>query len=60
MYNNEYQREFRIANYKAYPHPDIDAAVNKTAKYSLLDNPTGIFVTAGENLVVIADMNGLD
>lgn len=49
MYNNEYQREFRIANYKAYPHPDIDAAVNKTAKYSLLDNPTGIFVPAGEN-----------
>lgn len=60
MYNNEYQREFRIANYKAYPHPDIDAAVNKTAKYSLLDNPTGIFVPAGENLVVMADLNGLD
>lgn len=59
MYNNEYQREFRIANYKAYPHPKIDAAANKTAKYSLLDNPTGIFVPA-ENLVVMANLNGLD
>ncbi len=33
----------------------------KTAKYSLFDNPTGIFVPAGENLVVmVADLNGLD
>lgn len=60
MYNNEYQREFRIAGYKAYPHPNLDAAANKTAKYSLLDNPTGIFAAAGENLVVMANLNGLD
>lgn len=60
LYNGKYQREFRIANYKAYPHPSIDATANKTAKYSLLDNPTGIFVSAGENLVVMADLKGLD
>ena len=38
----------------------IAIKINKTAKYSLLDNPTGIFVPAGENLVVMADLNGLD
>lgn len=58
MYNGKYQREFRIADYKAYPHPDVQAKINKTAPYSLLDNPTGIFVTKGENLVVMADLKG--
>lgn len=59
MYNNKYPREFRIAQYKAYPHPNTQAAINKTAQYSLLDNPTGISMVAGEQLAVMADLKGL-
>ena len=58
MYNDRYPREFRIADYKAYPHPDVQAKENKTTTYSLLDNPTGIQVAADENLVVMADLKG--
>lgn len=58
MYNGKYPREFRIADFKAYPHPDAQAKENKTSTYSLLDNPTGISVAADENLVVMADLKG--
>lgn len=60
MYNNKYPREFRIADFKAYPHPDVQAKGNKTSTYSLLDNPTGISVNANENLLVMADLKGLE
>lgn len=54
-----YDSEFRIQSYKAYPHPDIQAATNKTNPYSLLDNPTGIAVDDNESLVVfVGDMHG--
>lgn len=54
-----YESEFRIQTYKAWPHPDIQAATNKTNPYSLLDNPTGIAVDDKESLVVFAgDMHG--
>ena len=58
MYNEKYPREFRIADYKAWPHPDVMSQENKTGTYSLLDNPTGIAVEANENLVVMADLKG--
>lgn len=58
MFYNKYPKEFRIASFKSYPHPDIQAGINKTGTYSLLDNPTGIAVDAGEDLVVMADLNG--
>lgn len=60
MYNDKYPREFRIADFKAYPHPSIQAKENKTNTYSLLDNPTGISVAADETLVVMADLKGLE
>lgn len=60
MYNGKYPREFRIADFKAWPHPDVQAKENKTGTYSLLDNPTGISVNADENLVVMADLKGLE
>lgn len=60
MYNNKYPHEFRIADYKAYPHPDVQAGENKTGTYSILDNPTGIFVAEGENLAVMADLKGME
>ena len=61
MYRQKYPREFRIAEFKAYPHPDIQKAINKTSAYSLLDNPTGIYVAQGQELVVlVADAHNED
>lgn len=53
MLKEKYPADFRIADFKPYQHPDIQAAINKTSTYSLLDNPTGIFVKAGETLIVM-------
>ena len=59
MYHDKYDKAFRIADYKAYPHPDLQAAENKTSPYSLLDNPTGMSVKQGETLVVmVGDLQG--
>lgn len=52
MLNGNYPREFRIEDYKAWPHPDDWARENKTSQLSLLDNPTGISVVDGEELIV--------
>lgn len=52
MHMNKYPKEFRIADYKAWPHPSVAARKNKTNLYSLLDNPTGISVSRGEDLIV--------
>lgn len=48
----KYPKEFRIQEYKAYPHPDMMAATHKTSPYSLLDNPTGMAVTSGDELII--------
>lgn len=59
MLKNEYPREFRIANYKAFPHPDNWASQNKISfTLSLLDNPTGISVAENEEVVVIVGETG--
>ena len=58
MFHNKYSKEFRINTFKAYPHPDLDAKQNKTGPYSLLDNPTGIAVDAGTELIVLASNIG--
>lgn len=55
MYQKMYPSEFRIAEYKAYPHPKTEAQKNKTSRYSLLDNPTGIYVKGGEELIVLVE-----
>lgn len=52
MKAGKYPSEFRIQEYKAYPHPDLQAKENKTSPYSLLDNPTGMAVGQGEELVI--------
>ncbi|GAB6010060.1 M60 family metallopeptidase [Dysgonomonas reticulitermitis] len=59
IYNKDYDSEFRIQEYKAYQHPSIMAAINKTSTYSLLDNPTGIYVDANEELIVLANDPGI-
>lgn len=45
-------REFRIGEFGAYYNPQLDASRNKTAQYSIRDNPTGIKVDAGDELIV--------
>lgn len=55
IFNNTYDSEFRIQDYRPYQHPDIMAAVNKTSTYSLKDNATGICVEdTGEQLILFA------
>lgn len=46
--SGSYPREFRIADYKAWPHPDAQAGLNRNNPLNLLDNPTGIRVEKGE------------
>ncbi len=45
-------REFRIASYKAYSHPEYAAKVRNINALSQFDNPTGIVGREGEDLVV--------
>jgi hypothetical protein len=52
IYHGFYDPEFRVQEYRAWQHPNKQAAINKTAQYSLRDNPTGIYVSQGEDLVV--------
>ena len=55
----KYPKEFRIQEYKAYPHPDMMAKTHKTSPYSLLDNPTGMAVDSGDELVIfVGETNG--
>lgn len=59
IHQKKYSTEFRVADYKAWPHPNIQSTAHKTNPYSLLDNPTGISVKAGEDLVVlVGDTHG--
>lgn len=52
MYQGTYPEEFRIQEYQAWPHPDEWAQINKTSTLSLLDNPTGMSFSKGEEVVV--------
>ncbi len=51
---------FVFRNIKAYPHPELFRKANKTsAEHNLLDNPTGIFVNKGKEVVVlVGDSHG--
>lgn len=53
-YSTDFERQFRIADYKAYSDIDLN---NKllTKKYTRMDNPTGIEVKAGDQLIVCVD-----
>ncbi len=59
LFNGQYPSEFRIQEYRAWPHPDDWAKENKTSTLSLLDNPTGISISQGEDLIVfVGDTHG--
>jgi hypothetical protein len=53
IYAGNYNTEFRVQSYKPWQRPQIMATANKTERYSLLDNPTGIFVDNDQDLVVL-------
>lgn len=52
LLDGNYDSSYRLADYRPYQNPAIMAAINKTSKYSMRDNPTGIYAKAGETLVV--------
>lgn len=58
LHKGSYPHEFRIQNYRAWPHPDDWARVNKTSTLSLLDNPTGISVDESDELIVFVGPTG--
>ncbi|MBD0825399.1 M60 family metallopeptidase [Aestuariibaculum marinum] len=53
LFVGEYSSEFRAASYRPYQNPSVQSAINKTSTYSKRDNPTGIYVEEGEELLVI-------
>lgn len=58
---DEWEKEFRIHEYEAYSNVEEWAAKLMTKKYSNLDNPTGISVNAGDEVIVlVGDTHGQD
>lgn len=59
LFNGTYDKTYRVAEYRPYQQPSIMANVNKTSQYGLRDNPTGIYVEEGEQLMVlVGDTHG--
>lgn len=52
---DDYEKTYRVQEYRQYQHPDIMAKINKTNAYSLLDNATGIVARKGKELLVEVD-----
>ncbi|MDR1631363.1 MAG: M60 family metallopeptidase [Dysgonamonadaceae bacterium] len=55
IYRGDYNSEFRVKAYPAYPRVETLSATNKTSKYGILDNATGVFFDAGEDIILFAD-----
>lgn len=55
IFDNAYSSEFRVQQYKAWPHPDVFSQNNRVGTYSLCDNPTGIFIRSGDTVIVFVD-----
>lgn len=54
-----YEKEFRIQTYQPYSHPEEWAEKLMTKKYSHLNNPTGISVKKGDEiLLLVGDTHG--
>ena len=58
LLDNSYEKEFRIQEYKPYPRAETMAERNKTSTYSQLDNPTGICVRDGDEIIVFVGKMG--
>lgn len=50
---NEWEKNFRIREYEAYSNVEFWADKLQTKKYSNLDNPTGIYVSKDEEMMVL-------
>lgn len=48
-----WEKEFRIQEYKAYSHAGQWSTLLQTKRYTDLDNPTGISVKNGEEIIVL-------
>lgn len=56
---NEWEKDFRVQEYKAYSNSEDWAYKLRTRKYGYLDNPTGIYVKEGDELIVlVGDTHG--
>lgn len=56
---NEWEKDFRIQEYKAYSNSEDWAFKLRTRKYGYLDNPTGICVKEGDEVIVlVGDTHG--
>lgn len=55
LFKGGYNKQYRLAEYRPYQDPSIMAAVNRTSRYSVSDNPTGIYAEPGEKLFVALD-----
>ena len=51
MYNNTYERAFRIQEFRAYPDPIVQAKENLMNRFSIRDM-TGIYVSKGDTLTL--------
>ncbi len=59
LFDGTYPKEFRINEFKAWPHPDGFAWPNRlNMPYSLCDNPTGIYMRPGDKIAVFAENLG--
>lgn len=55
LWSNKYPLEDRVRLYEAFDEPGVVSSKLKTAKYSRHDNPTGIAVEKGEELMVCVE-----
>ena len=53
-----YNKDFRVASYRVYPHPDEDAARFGTNTYTKYDNVTGMCITSPGTYHVAVETNG--
>ena len=58
IFDNNYATEFRVQDFKAWPHPDNFSSANRVGTYSLCDNPTGIFARQGDTIFVFVKEAG--
>ncbi|MCC8147153.1 MAG: M60 family metallopeptidase [Bacteroidales bacterium] len=55
MLSKQYPSEFRVQQYRSYLQPSILAKKMKTSPYSQFENPTGIYFTTGDSIIMILD-----
>lgn len=55
IYQGTYDPAFRVAAFRPYLDPGVRQRENKMNPHSILDNPTGIAVSEGEELIVFVE-----